>query len=60
MCTRDDDILDSFAGAVGDVDVHFDELAVVEHLEGRRRSEKLCSDSYSLFTVTVVCYRFSI
>lgn len=33
MFTRDDDVLDVFVGVVCDVDVHFDGLTVVVHLE---------------------------
>lgn len=33
MFTRDDDVLDVFAGAVCDVDVHFDGLTMVVNLK---------------------------
>ncbi len=50
MFTRDDDVLDVFVGAVCDVDVHFDGLTMVVHLETAptvRESEK--PSTYSLF-----------
>lgn len=40
--TRDDDVLDVFAGAVCDADVHLDGLTVVVHLQQQdERSERV-------------------
>lgn len=39
--TRDNDVLDVFAGVVGDADVHFDGLTVVVNLETVRQARTL-------------------
>lgn len=40
MFTRDDDVLDGFAGMVGHDDVHFDAITVVVDLETRHQIQE--------------------